>query len=194
MAGVCRHAPDPEKNQGFQRADIRICVPQAVHIKIFVSAAGRGAGKAIGNQALFFRLDPGDQGGNGVIAEIYVGHSGKQALQHQPVGVCAEPVFIAFRGPGKADERAGEPVLKNGGIRLFAAYARAAGAGGAAGSLFTLKTKHMFLHVLSSSIQKFSIRGNDRGFPGDRLAACLKRLFGGRYQAAAARYFHSDYR
>ena len=87
---------------------------------------------------------------NGFIIEIYIGNGGKQAVDDQFVRIFRNGFFIFSGSPGKPDQRAGQSVLKQGGIGLFAAYSCISGAAGASGRLFTLKTKHLICHNLTS--------------------------------------------
>ena len=71
MIGICRHAFDPEKDEGFERTDILAVIPQKAHIVVFARARA---------QTPFFAFDFLGQGLYGMIVEIDVGNGGKQAF------------------------------------------------------------------------------------------------------------------
>ena len=143
VIGIGRHAAHAEEDQGFEGTDILIRVPEQIHIVVVVPAAGMIAGRTFGNQALLLRLDSANQFGDSFIVEIHVGNGSEQAFKNKFVGFGGNLMLVTLNRVGKADQRAGEPVLQGTGFGLLAANARVAGAGCASGGLFALEAKHL---------------------------------------------------
>ena len=145
VVSIGRHPADPEQDQGFQATDIFIGVPETGHVIVVVSAAGRRAGRAGGNQRLFFRMYLVDQRLNRGLIEVHVGDGGEQTFDEQLVCVFGR-LRITFRRSCKTDQCAGQLILQSSNIRLFAANTCAAGTAFASGCLLTLETKHFSVH------------------------------------------------
>ena len=145
VIGVGSHPADAEEDQGFQAADIFIRIPEQFHIIVIVSAAGRRAGRAVGNEALLFRVHLIDQSLNGGFVEVHVGDGREQSFDEQLVGVFRR-LRIAVSRTGKANQRADQLILQSGNIRLLAAYSGSSGTSFTTCRLFALKTKHLSVH------------------------------------------------
>ena len=133
VVGVSRHALQPEQYQGFQRADIRVAVPDFRHGVVLVF---------FGGQAVFFLLYLGFDGCYCGIVEIYVGDGGEKRFLDQRVGGLGGSAV--FGCSSKSDERSDYLVLVVCGVRLFAADSRLAFAAGVVRGLLALETKHVF--------------------------------------------------
>ena len=75
---------------------------------------------------------------------------------------------------GKSDQRAGQAVLKRGGLRTLAARAGAAGAAGAACGLFTLEAKHL-VHGGFHFANSYKVLKNGFSSPVDVYESILEK-------------------
>ena len=86
----------------------------------------------------------------------------------------------------------GQPILKKGSFRRFAAYTGLSGASSAACGLFTLEAKHGFVHCIYSLIfENSAVGGKGDNAPGNELFAVEQGVPGCKFDAAAAGNFHS---
>ena len=108
---------------------------------------------AKGNKSFFLCLCFIQESQDGFVVEINVCECGEKTVDHQSVCFFCYMVPVSFGDVCQSDQSAGQFVLKLGGIGFLSACTGISRTGGAAGSLFTLKTKHFFVHV---SILRFS--------------------------------------
>ena len=145
MVSVSRHSADSKKNQGFQGADIFLCIPKAVHVVIVIVSAWGSAAAAVRAKAGFFLMDTVCKLCNGFVIEAYVGKSGEKSFHHQlPCGIGKRSIFVCR--VCKPDQRAGKLILKTGGVSGFSTDPFGTCTASTSGSLLTLKTKHIFFH------------------------------------------------
>ena len=142
MISIGCHAANTKENQRFQAANILVSIPEERHVVVIISSAGMIAALAPGCKPLLFLDNPIHKTLKRFIVEIHVGNGGKQRLPNQLVRLLIHLVLVANDCMGKANQRTGQLILQKGGILLFAAYARFAGAATAGCGLFTLKTEH----------------------------------------------------
>lgn len=91
-----------------------------------------------------------DQLADCLFVEVHIGDGGEQPRDHQPPCVGVDR-GIAVCGSGQPDECARQLVLKFRHIGGLAADTGLPGAAGAAHCLFTLKAKHLVIHLESLS-------------------------------------------
>ena len=168
MIGIGRHAPHPEKKEGFEAAYVLLRLPKLFQVIVVDPPAHGGALRAAGHKPCFFLFYPSDYFPKGFFVEINVCYGGEKPLNHQPPSVA-----VYLRGIVgclcKPDERTGQLVLKICRIGAFAANAGLSRAGRAARGLLALKTEHFVVHIniLSFPIGQ-KIRG--RALVGRRLS------------------------
>ena len=138
---ICRHSSETEQNQGFQRADILVCIPQQFHIVIFRSAARLIAASASGDEGVFLSCHIFNLLTDRLFVEVYIGDRCKQPFDHCPVS--GRGGRISAGCPCEADQSACKFILQSGHICSLSADSGFAGASGTSCSLFTLKTKHI---------------------------------------------------
>ena len=146
MISIGGHSPDSKQDQRLQRTNVLVGIPQLIHIIIIVPAAVRLTGSTFWNQSGFLRFHFFNEGRDRFAVEAYIRNCGEETLYYQSVCRLVDGGLISFRGPCKADERTGEPILQFRCLSFLAAYAGMACAGRAACCLFTLKTKHFSIH------------------------------------------------
>ena len=167
MVGIGGNATNTEENQRLKASDILIRIPQLAHIIVIVPAAGGSTLVALRNQLLLFCIHLVDNCKQRIIVKVYIGQSRKETFHDHGSGRIADHMLIAFGGTGQTDEAAGQLILDLGGIRFLSADTDLTCTGLAAGSLFTLKTKHS----LSPLHDDLSVGTDGNDMKGNILAA-----------------------
>ena len=108
---------------------------------------------AKGNKSFFLCLCFIQESQDGFVVEINVCECGEKTVDHQSVCFFCYMVPVSFSNVCKSDQSAGQFILKLGGIGFLSTYTGISRTASTAGCLFTLKTKHFFVHV---SILRFS--------------------------------------
>ena len=150
VIGVGRHTPQAEKDQGFERTDVLVGLPELAHVVFVGSAAGRCTGAAIGGQRRLFPADDFNLPADGFLVEINIGQGGEQSLNHRPVGGGGGGVGV--RCPGQANQSPGELILQIGNMGTLAADTGLSHTAAASGGLLALITKHWVIHPVFSFI------------------------------------------
>ena len=145
MVGIGGHAADAKEDQRLEAANVLVGVPELMKIVVAGAPAGLAAAGAALRQGIPFTVHPIHQFIERRLVKVDIGDGGKEPFDHQPPGggrgLCA-----AVCGAGKADQGAGQPILKIGHVGRLSAHAGLAGAASASGGLFTLKAKHLLIH------------------------------------------------
>ncbi len=108
MVGVSGDTPDAEEDQGFQRPNILLGVPQFLHVVVGGTAAGIFAGGTVRNHPLLFGMDPVDQTPKSLVVEVHIGQGGEQAFLHQLIICGAGSAAVCCSG--QADQGPGQRV------------------------------------------------------------------------------------
>ena len=137
---ICRHSPETEQNEGFQRADILVGIPQQFHIVILRFAARLRAASTAGDKSVFLSCYIFNLLTDRFFVKVYIGDRCEQPFDHCPVSGWGGD--ISADCAGKADQGACKLILKSGHICGLSTHAGISGASGTSCSLFTLKTKH----------------------------------------------------
>ena len=139
MVRISSHPADSKKNQGFERTNILISLPQLLHVIIFCFA-----------KLTFFLLHAHSQLLNRCIIKIYVCQRCKKSFHHQFVQGCDMLWSFSFRCTGQSDQRSRQFILKSCNLSSLTTDTCISLASAASCSLFTLKTKHFLFHHNSS--------------------------------------------
>ena len=148
MVRIGRHAPYPEKDQGFQAANVLVGMPETREIVVPGFTAGGSAAGAHRRQLILILMDPSHELTDRIVMKIDVGDRGKQPFyKYLPCIIRVKSTSIC--GPGQPDQRPRQLILQPCGLFTLSAHALFPCTPGTSGCLFTLKAKHLLIHCHS---------------------------------------------